>query len=144
MDNEQQTNQEQQQNPNEEGKTFTQDEVNRIVSERLKKEKGKIDAEREAEYSKREADLNMREIKIKARESLIEKGLPGELGDVLNCSNEDELNKCIEILERHYSNNDKEKKELHPGFVGFFPKAPAEPRSRNEILDPIKEAMGLK
>ena len=64
--------------PQEGEKTFTQEEVNRIVSERLSKEKGKINADREASYAKREQELNIRELKLKARESLNEKNLPSE------------------------------------------------------------------
>ena len=84
----------------EEGKTFTQDEVNRIVSERLNKEKGKINADREAEYSKREQELNTRELKISAREALSEKNMPSELLDVLNYTSKEDMLKSIDILEK--------------------------------------------
>lgn len=132
-------NQVNQTNSNEEVKTFTQEEVNRIVSERLNREKGKIDADREAEYSKREAELNTREIKLKARESLSEKNLPSELIDVINCSNEEELERSLEILERVY----KDKKE-EPQF-GFFPiGGNGGNTSYGGGTDPIKQAMGLQ
>ncbi len=92
-------NQVNQTNSNEEVKTFTQEEVNRIVSERLNREKGKIDADREAEYSKREAELNTRELRLQAKEVLNEKGLSHELLDILNYSNKDEMLKNLDILD---------------------------------------------
>lgn len=53
-------------------KTFTQDEVNKIVSERLARDKGKNSAELE----KREHELEQRELAMTAREKLAERGLP--------------------------------------------------------------------
>ena len=121
MDNIQQTNQEQQ-HSNTEGKTFTQDEVNRIVSERLNKEKGKINADREAEYSKREQELNTRELKISAREALSEKNMPNELLDVLNYTSKEDMLKSIEILEKVIrSEVEKAKGADTPAISGFTP-----------------------
>lgn len=130
--------------PQEGGKTFTQEEVNRIVSERLSKEKGKINAEREATYTKKEQELNTRELKLKARETLSEKSLPSELLDVLNCSSEEELLRCIDILEQTYSKNQKQGEPQAPQ-TGFIPIIGGHGgnNSRVSIIDPIKEAMGL-
>lgn len=125
--------------PQEGEKTFTQEEVNRIVSERLSKEKGKINADREASYAKREQELNVRELKLKARESLNEKNLPSELLDVINCSNEEELERSLEILERVYRTNKKEE-TLPVKLSGYKPVSGQSPTGG----DPIKQAMGLK
>ena len=58
-----------------EGKTFTQDDVNRIVQERLAKERGKGNEELE----KRVAELDLRERKLNAVEALRKNGLPDYL-----------------------------------------------------------------
>lgn len=96
--------------PNNNGdKTFTQEDVNRIVSERLAKEKAKYEAnsqaktqKREAELSKREQELLTRELKATARETLMNKNLPKDLLDVVNYSSEEEMNKSIDILAKTY------------------------------------------
>ena len=111
-------NQVNQTNSNEEVKTFTQEEVNRIVSERLNREKGKIDADREAEYSKREAELNTRELRLQAKEVLNEKGLSHELLDILNYSNKDEMLKNLDILDGVIKAEvEKQKPPVMSGFI---------------------------
>lgn len=81
-------------------KTFTQDEVNRIVSDRLNKEKGKINADREAAYTQKEQELNKRELQLHARETLSERNMPGELLDVLNYTDQESLDKSIDVIEQ--------------------------------------------
>ena len=58
-------------------KTFTQDEVNRIVQDRLAREKGKGSEE----LDKREAALNYRERKMNAVDELRKNGLPDYLAE---------------------------------------------------------------
>lgn len=58
-----------------EGKTFTQEDVNRIVQERLAKERSKAAGNGDDELSKRAAELDMRERKLNAREALKKEGL---------------------------------------------------------------------
>lgn len=72
-------------------KTFTQDEVNKIVSERLARDKGKNSAELE----KREHELEQRELAMTAREKLAERGLPKELAEFLKFSDEKTLEAAI-------------------------------------------------
>ena len=62
---------------------FTQDEVNRIVSERLSREREKRAAEPEGE---REAALKAREARLACREYLDEKRCPAVLLEVLDTS----------------------------------------------------------
>lgn len=62
------------------GKTFTQDDVNRIVQERLAKEKGKGNDE----LDKRKADLDKRERRMNAIDELRKNELPDYLVDALN------------------------------------------------------------
>ncbi len=82
-------------NPESGEKTFTQDDVNRIVGERLAKEKNKG----EQDSSKKEQELIARENQLLAKEMLIEKGLPKELHEALNCADKETLEKSIGIIE---------------------------------------------
>lgn len=72
-------------------RTFTQDEVNRIVSKRLKEERDKLTAQpKETEEEKamkaRESDLKARESRLDCRDYLESENLPGELLDILDTS----------------------------------------------------------
>lgn len=96
-------------------KTFTQDEVNRIIGERLSKEKAKS----EADFSKREQDLQQREMAVKAKELLAERGLPKDLASVLRYSDEESLTKAIDSIqslrgfkEEPNTNNNNNKKVI--------------------------------
>lgn len=111
-----------------EGKTFTQEEVNRIVQERLARVKAEPSGKEE--LNNRERDLNTRELKLKAREMFTEKGLPAELMDILDYSDETKMKKSIEILEKACGRR--------PKTGGYTPKAGA-----TNMGDPIREAMGL-
>lgn len=81
-------------------KMFTQEDVNRIVRDRLARERAKTaDVEtQEADFAKREADLKEREAAVKALELQVLKkhaamqlGLPEEVADRLRGSNETEI-----------------------------------------------------
>ena len=76
-------------------KTFTQDDVNRIVQDRLAKDRAKASEE----ISKREQELNDREFRLNSRQKLIDRGFPEDMLDVLNCSSEDAFNKALDRLE---------------------------------------------
>ena len=78
------------------GKTFTQEQVNAIVGKRLAEQK----AAAESDLVKREKELEEREIKLKALEILSKKQLPSELADILKYSDDDSLNKAIEVVEK--------------------------------------------
>lgn len=81
--------------PEENGeRTFTQEDVNRIVGERLAKEKAKNDVD----FVKREQDLQQRELAMTAREMLTEKGLPKDLADILKYSDEDSLKIAVDRI----------------------------------------------
>lgn len=61
-------------------KTFTQEEVNRIVQERLARSKGKDNSNSEENQSKdKEKELQAREMRILAREKLLDAGIKNEL-----------------------------------------------------------------
>lgn len=77
-------------------KTFTQEDVNRIVGERLAKEKAKNSGE--ADFAKREQELARRELHMTAKELLSEKGLPVQIVDALNCADEETMKKYNGIV----------------------------------------------
>ncbi|MDL2294075.1 hypothetical protein LJC60_05525 [Ruminococcaceae bacterium OttesenSCG-928-D13] len=77
------------------GKLFTQDEVNKIVQERLAKEKAKYDTS----LAEKETELKQREFQLTARETLAQKGLPLDLLDAMNTSSPDAFAKSLEIFE---------------------------------------------
>lgn len=79
-------------------KTFTQDDVNRIVQERLAKERSKGTGNAGDELYKRAAELDMRERKLTAREKLREKGLPEYLADALNMNTDEDFQKSMEAV----------------------------------------------
>ena len=81
-------------NPEAGEKTFSQDDVNRIVSDRLARERDK----RTAELGEREQALRQRELAVIAREKLDEAGLNKELCDVLRFDDEDALDEAISKL----------------------------------------------
>lgn len=71
------------------GRTFTQEEVNKIVSERLQKERAKLALAAEAQepqLSRREQELNARENRLACLEYLRTHGLREELLEILDTS----------------------------------------------------------
>lgn len=78
------------QNP--EPKTFTQEDVNRIVQERLARAKAS------AEPSAKELELQQRETAIYVKERVSEMGLPNELCDSFKGLDRETVDKCIQII----------------------------------------------
>ena len=106
------------------GKTFTQEEVNRIVSERLAKEKNKGEAtlaEREQQFAERERQLANREALFDLKDKLKEMGLPAELLPVLNVQDQKALDAALEALKNYISEqiktNEKGLKVLDPNTL---------------------------
>ena len=75
-------------------KTFSQDDVNRIVGERLAAEKRKG----EAALAEREQQLAQRELLLTAKEKLTDAGLPVELLDTFSASSPEAMEKAITTL----------------------------------------------
>lgn len=122
-----------QENSNNEEKTFTQDEVNRIVQERLSRNKSKND-----ELEEREKKIIKRELKADCKDILIEKNLPVELSELFNGYSEDDLDKFIDVIgkiEDKIKNSNENKMRGH------------KPNISNTVEynsnDPIKEAFRL-
>ena len=126
-------------------KTFTQEEVNKIVSDRLKRESDKVTSTLDT----REKDLKEREMRLNAREALSEKNLPLELLDVINYSDEESLQKSIDILTNCGIGDSRENKTQFRGFVpdeSTFRVNSGGSHGAHIPLedDSIKRAMGLK
>lgn len=125
------------QNPDGAGeKTFSQEDVNRIVGERLAKEKAKG----EAVLAEREQQLAQRELLLTAKEKINEMGLPAELVDALNVSSPEALEKALSTVKTVL---DKYKSEARP--MKFSGAKPAESLSgvRNTGDDSLRKAMRL-
>lgn len=115
-----------------EDKTFTQEEVNTIVQDRLAKEKAKF----EKQLADARADVSARERRLQAREELSKRGLPDELTDLVRLDNDDALNTSLELLERTY----KQSVQSHEGAAARY--VPVAGGAHKH--DPIREAMGLR
>ena len=117
-------------------KTFSQDDVNRIVGERLAAEKRKG----EAALAEREQQLAQRELLLTAKEKLTESGLPVELLDALNVSSPEAMEKAITTLKGVI---DKIKAEARP--VKFYGAKPAEAGRSPQMGgdSQLRKAMGL-
>lgn len=114
------------------GKTFTQEEVNQIVSNRLKEEREKMKKEQDASFSEREQKITAREMRMSALEKLHEKGLPSSLVDAINCSDDAAMSKSIDILTQTYKTDHSEYQQPYHPVSGT-----------GEKPDPIRAAMGL-
>lgn len=129
------------------GKTFTQDDVNRIVQERLAKEKGKASNEdfekKTAELEKRTTELEARENRLNAVTALRSAGYPDELADVIRCDNADELKKSMELIDKIIKERTPEgwSKELEAKRSKIIFTAPMHAAPEN---DGIRKAMGLR
>ena len=121
-------------------KTFTQEDVNRIVGERLAKEKAKNSGE--ADFAKREQELARRELHMTAKELLSEKGLPVQIVDALNCADEETMKKSIETFEKVFA--DYKANATQAKFKGCSPGASQAPSSELAGDMELRKAMGLR
>ena len=77
-------------------KTFTQEDVNRIIGERLAKEK----AANDAKLAQREQELAQREMLLTAKEKITAAGLPAELAEAINMTSAETVDKAMEIIQK--------------------------------------------
>lgn len=88
------------------GKTFTQEEVDKIVEKRLNRERRKFSSmingedPREADLEEREKALAVRELQADAKATLAEKRLPMEALELLNYTDKESCDSSIEALEK--------------------------------------------
>ena len=87
------------------GKTFTQEEVDRIVENRLNRERRKLTAAvagedpKALELAEREKAISQRELQADFRAKIAEKGLPSGALDLLDYTNKESCDKSLEKLE---------------------------------------------
>lgn len=110
-------------------RTFTQEDVNRIVQERLARVKTSN------EPDDREVELQMRENALYAREKVAEFGLPKELTDEFKGMDKATVDKCIKIIAPFA------KKASEPILNAVGPTNGGDPATSDSA---IRAAMGLK
>lgn len=112
-------------------KTFTQEQVNAIVSKRLSEQKATLTAE----LDQREQEIAAKELGLKAVDLLVSKGLPKELAGILKYSNEEELNAAVDEVGKLKGTVDEGKYKIVPNRL---------PQSKDyEEPTPLKKAFGL-
>lgn len=111
--------------PKPEGKTFSQEEVNKIISERLSRQKeqfekekaeaaklAKMNAEQKEQYAKqkreeeltaREKAVTIRELKAESKNILAERKLPVSLSEILDYSSAESCKASIDAVEKAFS-----------------------------------------
>lgn len=76
-------------------KLFTQDDVNRIIGERL----ARVKADVSPDLKEREQAVAQKELYLDAREKLADAGLPKELLGALNCATREDMEKSIKMIQ---------------------------------------------
>lgn len=143
-------------------KTFTQDELNKILADRLKSEQkrwekkaadekaeaervAKMTAEqkaqheqekREREFAEREAALQRKERTATARDLLAEKGAPAALIGAIDVSSDEAVSTSIEAVVKAFS--EAVSAEVAKKLAGAPPK-----KSEPAKTDPFREGLGI-
>lgn len=121
-------------------RTFSQEEVNRIVQDRLARarntggDNGDLDRTRE---------LDQREIRLDARERLADAGLPKDLLPLVNCSSREEMEKSITLIGNYLAGN-KGQPSGYRISTGAGSTGPTAGTNRSACDADIRKAMGLK
>lgn len=124
-------------------KLFTQEEVNRIIGDRLARAKSAngygIDPEREAA-------LNERELKLDAREQLADLGISKDLLPLVNCTNKDTMKKSIALIAENFGQGKSANNtgRTYRISTGANSSGNGSGHSRAPSDDDIRAAMGLK
>lgn len=113
-------------------KMFTQEDVNRIVQDRLSRERGKQPTEAEKLLAEREKAVAAKEQEISFKAIMKTKNIPEEIYEALNCTSEETFNKALEILSPYFQ-------KLNEPIVNAVG-----PTGGNVAGDAIRIAMGLK
>lgn len=102
---------------NQQEKTFTQEEVNRIVQERLAREKKKATDQGTTESNEgkdeHETSVDLRENRVECREFIAEKGYKKELLDILDTSNAETFKSQAQRLAEVFA--DQKEAKSYPG-----------------------------
>lgn len=124
------------------GRTFTQDDVNRIVSERLAHEREKLQAS--AKDTEREKALAAREARLDCREYLGTQGYPAALLDVLDSSDTDKFKAAVEKLVKAFPAITGSGSTTPLQYVGWLPGEHSAPKDGGGGPDPIRAAFKPK
>lgn len=116
----------------EETRLFSQEELDKIISDRLKQERAKF----ARELAQKEAELRQRETMLTARVDWERRGLPADLLDVLDMSKENVIESAGKILETLTKEN-----RIFPN--GGFAPATESRFVGNDEDAAIRAAMGL-
>lgn len=111
-------------------RTFTQEEVNRIVQERLAR------AKTSQEPDERELALRQRENDLYAREQIAEQGLPKELYEELKGMDKENIDKFIKIIAPYAKKAGEPIRNPVTSTYGAIAR-------ENPLDDSIRSAMGL-
>ena len=125
-------------------RTFTQEDVNRIVQDRLAKDREKASKE----LGEREQELAQREFRLNSRQKLIDRAYPESILDALDCSSEEAFNKAWDIIdglikERTPSEAERADMEARKKAAASAPKFTDRSVGRPSGMDMIRKAMNL-
>lgn len=151
-----------------EAKTFTEEEVNKLIQGRLAKEqrawekkledqhteaerlasmnetqKKRYEEEKQAnDLAKREAEVTKRELTATAKETLIDKGLPIELSEILNYKDADACNESIEMVSKAFQS--AVQKAVEEKLKGGTPPKKGPQEESSSLEEQVRNAMGVK
>lgn len=121
-------------------KLFTQEEVNGFVQSRISRMRGQIEKENRAAYDQKLQELQAREMKLLVKERLQDRGMSKELADVITCTDEQDLDNKLNMLQKIYGGTSA--KENKPsGFIQIG--AANDGGAGIRDTDPVRKAMGL-
>ena len=120
------------------GKMFTQEDVNKIVSDRLARDREKRSAQQQEDA--KELALRARESRLDCREYLSEKKYPAELLEVLDTADVEKFKAAADKLQAIYGVEDKRPRFVDP------PRFAASSSGRGGFVgnDPIRDAFRPK
>ena len=121
-------------------KLFTQEDVNRIVSDRLARAKNNQES---GSAQEREASLNARELKLDAREQLAELGISKDLLPLVNCSSKDTMKESIDLIAAQFGSKNKSGSSGYRISTGTSNKSNGAGHDKGLSDDEIRAAMGL-
>lgn len=128
-------------------KLFTQDDVNRIIGERLSRVKTDVSPE----LQEKEQKLAQKELYLDAREKLADAGLPKELLSALNCSSKEEMENSIKTIQSLFGDDAQAQQKPKALYKVYTTGANSQSNGSGGSLsggtsDPesIRKAMGLK
>ena len=124
-------------------KTFTQEEVNRIVQERLARVRNTPD---NPGYNEREQALDQRERRLEAREKLADAGIPKELLPLVNCNSKKDMEDSIKLIGAYFHGSNKPSSgyRMSTGAASGAGAGYSSGHTKDADGDEIRAAMGLK